>query len=152
MNIKAHRKQCPTQGVQVTLISSIMSMRGSKVFELFLHFKHRTIEQKKKEQNMITCRATCTDTKDFLSKKKLKQKMFDHKLTLTHQFWTAKQKKTLKCPWSLKNYGSLFEMLFKIKKNDIFLFRLSFFHFRDTQLTFLYYTNEKKMRSYLMFH
>ena len=104
-----------------------MSMRGSKVFELFLHFKQRTIEQKKKERNMITCRATCTDTKDFLSEKKLKQKMFDHKLTLTHQQTKQQNKRKHWSAHEVKNYGSLFEMLFKIRKMTFSFFDYLFF-------------------------
>ena len=42
----------------------------------------------------------------------------------------------------VKNNYCLFERLFKVKKNDVFLFVISFFRFRDIYIS-LYYANQE---------
>ena len=52
---------------------------------------------------------------------------------------TFHMNKTLKSAYELKNNLSLFESPFKIQKNDVFLFEISFFVLEIS--TFFYYAN-----------
>ena len=56
--------------------------------------------------------------------------------------WIQNIQRTRLSAYEVKNNSCLFERLFKVKKNGVFLFAISFFILEIHVFTFLYYANE----------
>ena len=57
--------------------------------------------------------------------------------------WIQNIQRTRLSAYEVKNNSCLFERLFKVKKNGVFLFAISFFILEIHVFTFLYYANER---------